>query len=89
MKIETTLPAIPGIQLPEKKDIKSLVNYALARWALRREVIAERKQLAELPEALLKDIGVKREDATLESRRDPSEIPPDRLATLRKQHHQR
>jgi len=54
----------------------------LARYRLRRQVAAERKQLAELPEALLKDIGIKREDAVLESRRDPGDLPKDRLEKL-------
>lgn len=87
MKIETYSPALLGIQLPEGKALKLLLKYALARYALRREVIEERRQLAELPEGLLMDIGIKREDAVLESRRDPSKLPQDRLMELRRRHH--
>lgn len=46
---------------------------------LQRQVMTERKILAELPETLLNDIGVDRGDASIEARRSRHELPPSRL----------
>ena len=82
MNIEASFPIFSCVDASEKRAFKSLLSNGLARYRLRRQVAAERKQLAELPEALLKDIGIKREDAVLESRRDPGDLPKDRLEKL-------
>jgi len=59
-----------------------VVNRA-CRWldllALRIEIHQERRDLAQLPDHLLKDIGVNRIDAEHESARAFSDIPKSRL----------
>ena len=82
MNSEAIFSANPAISLPERGFVTSLMRTAVMKYQLRRQVAAERKQLAELPESLLKDIGVKREDALLESQRDPGDLPKDRLARI-------
>ena len=85
MNIEAVFPARPFVDVSEARSLKSLLSAGLTRYKLRRQVAAERKQLAELPDELLKDMGIKREDAILESRRDPGDLPKDRLENLSKQ----
>ena len=82
MNSEAVFSAGPAASFPERGVVSSLMRTAIMKYQLRRQVAAERKQLAELPESLLKDIGVKREDALRESRRDPGDLPQDRLAKL-------
>lgn len=51
------------------------------REALRRDLKRERRQLREMSDAMLADLGISRFDAEAEARRN--DIPPDRLASLR------
>lgn len=83
MKTEAYYPDAFVVSFPEKRDIKSLVSYGVALYKLRRAVKAERKQLAELPDDLLDDLGISRGDALLESRRDPGDLPQDRLSEIK------
>ena len=82
MNSEVCFPARSTVVLPQKRDVISFIGTAVAKYKLRRQVALERKQLDELPEELLKDMGIKREDAVLESRRDPGDLPEDRLEKL-------
>jgi len=58
----------------------------VCRWfallALRFEIQQERRDLAQLPDHLLKDIGVDRVDAERESARDFFDIPKSRLGVF-------
>lgn len=64
--------------------IRELLRHYRAVYTLRAQVAAERKQLAELPDELLKDIGIRHEDAMLESQREPNDLPIERLEQLKR-----
>ena len=81
--MKNALPDTFATKYCAKKTLKQRLSYALARYKMRHEVLNERKQLANLPEALLKDIGIKREDAVQESQRTSTELPQDRVAALK------
>ena len=54
-------------------------------WAIRRlksDIVQERKALASLPDNLLRDIGIVRAEAVIESKRTADDIPMDRLRDL-------
>ena len=85
MKTEAYYPAGAVVPFPEKMDLKSLLVYGVEVYKLRRQVAIERKELADLPDDLLIDIGVSRGDAVLESRRDPGDLPQSRLNEIEKQ----
>jgi len=49
---------------------------------LSADVMRERKMLAQLPDHLLQDIGVAREEADQESKKAANQLPIDRLKKL-------
>ncbi|MGB1310836.1 MAG: DUF1127 domain-containing protein [Leucothrix sp.] len=86
MKTETGSTIAIQVPCRKKWSLKRLLDYTSARYKMRYEVLAERKQLANLPETLLNDIGIRREDALQESRLPASALPQDRISALKKQY---
>ncbi|WP_020397136.1 DUF1127 domain-containing protein [Thiolinea disciformis] len=84
MKLYSLLVALP-VELGEFLQLRSLlVHYK--KWAdlyaLKVQVAKERKDLADLPDSILKDIGVHRAEAELESQRRFDDVPASRLNRL-------
>ena len=64
---------------------RSISNRIRIWWAtqqLKADIRQERKALASLPDNLLRDIGINRATAAIESKRAADDIPMDRLRDL-------
>lgn len=58
------------------------IRHVLARVDLTLQVARERRQLAELDDRMLKDIGLSRSLAHLETERSPLDLPKSRVNRL-------
>ena len=75
----------PGLAGEHARILGRLIR-EVREWAraesLRRRIRQERRQLLEIDEAMLADLGITRDDAQAEARRN--DIPAERLALLQR-----
>jgi uncharacterized protein YjiS (DUF1127 family) len=72
---------LAGLDLPgTQESVKHIVFRWIAMQALKRQVYLERKQLMEMSEAMLKDMGLTHAEVAAEARRN--DLPQERMATL-------
>ena len=63
--------------------VKRKVRIWLAMRQLRMDIIHERRELSKLPDHLLRDIDIRREDAVIESARSADDLPLSRIRQMR------
>jgi len=85
MAVDHPNPVLTGHQMDHAGLVERLLGqlrHWLALHWLRTQVQQERKQLRDLPDSILRDIGIDRNDALRESERGFSDLPLNRAAQL-------
>lgn len=77
--------SVSGASRSYSAGLKRAARGWVARQSLRLQIIEERRQLAELPDHVLADIGIDRVDALQESRKGAYDLPRDRLRDAMRQ----
>ncbi len=68
-----------GLVMEQPTNVKLVVRQCWKMHLLRRQIKSERMVLATLGERELKDVGIERAEALIESKRNYGDVPSNRL----------